>query len=152
MIMKTKNETVDFLRGAMSDPEVRSHFEREWLADEIIAGLQQKMDELGVTRAELAKRLGCSGANVTKLFRRGTNLTLGSMVDLALALEHRFLAPELVPIDADVPWLSGGAVVLTPARAWVVAAPERVSEAVSASPSVAWPRYAPEGEAEVAIH
>lgn len=44
------------------------------------------MEEQCVTRAELASRLSCSKAYVTKLFNDSTNVTLHTLVRIALAL------------------------------------------------------------------
>jgi transcriptional regulator with XRE-family HTH domain len=44
------------------------------------------MNEQGVTRAELARRLGTSPAYVTKILRGRSNFTLASMVRVATAL------------------------------------------------------------------
>lgn len=44
------------------------------------------MEAQGVTRAELASRLSCSKAYVTKLFNDSTNVTLHTLVRIALAL------------------------------------------------------------------
>ncbi len=72
---------------------MRREMEYEWFVDEVIVKIEQAMDKKAVSRTELAKRLDCSPANVTQLLRQGSNLTLKSLVDIALALEHRFLAP-----------------------------------------------------------
>jgi len=132
----------------MQSPEVRAHFEREWFVDEILSAIESKMAEMKVSRSELARRLKCSPANVTKLLRRGTNLTVGSVVDLALAVEHRFLAPALEPLSCEPPWLAGCTVVLAPAQAWIAASVKDAAEAeVPASPTFSWPDYVNEGEA-----
>jgi transcriptional regulator with XRE-family HTH domain len=44
------------------------------------------MDETGVSRAEMARRLGVSKAFVTKLLNGNPNLTIKSMVSIAIAL------------------------------------------------------------------
>ena len=46
-----------------------------------------RMNELGVTRAELAQRLGVSRQYITKLLNGKPNLTLRSLVDIAMALD-----------------------------------------------------------------
>jgi len=58
------------------------------------------MQEQGVSRAELAERLGVSRAYITKLLGGNTNMTLRTLVRLALALG---MVPEvsLVPLGAD---------------------------------------------------
>jgi transcriptional regulator with XRE-family HTH domain len=97
---------MDLVKSSLEDPSIRQLFEREWLADEIVVSIESMMKEKGITRAELAKRLKCKPPNVTQLLRKGTNLKLGSMVDLALAMDCRFLAPQLVSISVpdQPPW------------------------------------------------
>ncbi len=46
------------------------------------------MEEKGVSRAELARRIGSSPAYITKILRGNSNFTLSSMVRVARALEH----------------------------------------------------------------
>lgn len=46
------------------------------------------MDEKGVSRAELARRIGSSPAYITKILRGNSNFTLASMVRVARALDH----------------------------------------------------------------
>lgn len=46
------------------------------------------MDESGVSRAELARRIGSSPAYITKILRGNSNFTLSSMVRVSRALEH----------------------------------------------------------------
>jgi len=88
---------------AMDDPAVRRDMEYEWFADGIIVQIEKKMEEMNILRQELAAKMGCTPANVTRLLRKGSNLTLRSVIDLALALDHRFLEPKLVPLAGD-PW------------------------------------------------
>lgn len=134
----------DMFSESMADPEIRKLFEKEWLADEIVVQLERKMEELGLTRKDLAERLGCRPPNVTQLLRKGTNLTLGKMVDLALALDHRFLAPVLVPVSEAPPW-ECIEVTVQPAipHTW------KAEAADSASPSMTWNIQGIEGEAEL---
>jgi transcriptional regulator with XRE-family HTH domain len=53
------------------------------------------MERAGVSRAELARRLGTSQAYVTKVLRGDANFTIKTMVRLALALDMEF-CPHLV--------------------------------------------------------
>ena len=62
------------------------------LTDEVV----RRMEERGVSRSELARRLGTSPAYVTKLLRGNANLTMATMVRLARALESE-LHCRLVP-------------------------------------------------------
>ena len=61
------------------------------------------MDEQGVSRAELARRLGTSRAYVTKLLGGDANFTLETMTKVAMALGaavHVHVAPQ----NATVRW------------------------------------------------
>jgi transcriptional regulator with XRE-family HTH domain len=61
------------------------------------------MDEQGVSRAELARRLGTSRAYVTKLLGGDANFTLQTMTRVAMALGgaiHVHVAPQ----EATVRW------------------------------------------------
>lgn len=73
--------------------------EEFWVAGAILELTEEvvrRMEAEGVSRAELARRLGTSPAYVTKLLRGNANLTLATMVRLARALEselHCHLKP-----------------------------------------------------------
>jgi len=54
------------------------------------------MEENGVSRAELARRISKSPAYVTQILRGNANFTIGTMVRLAMALNCR-LELHLVP-------------------------------------------------------
>lgn len=58
----------------------------------------ERMEQEGISRAELARRLGTSPAYVTKILRGNANFTLASMVKLARALDAE-LAVGLVVSD-----------------------------------------------------
>jgi len=53
---------------------------------EITQDIQEKMNAQGVTRAELARRLGKTPPYITKILRGNTNFTLETMVKIARAL------------------------------------------------------------------
>jgi transcriptional regulator with XRE-family HTH domain len=48
-----------------------------------------RMQQAGVSKTELAKRLGCSKAHVTQLLDGRRNMTLQTLQDIALALGCR---------------------------------------------------------------
>lgn len=48
--------------------------------------LANRMEKLGISRAELARRLGTSPAYITKILGGNANFTLATMVKLATAL------------------------------------------------------------------
>lgn len=62
------------------------------------------MEEKGVSRAELARRIGTSPAYVTKILRGNSNFTLSSMVRIAMALESE-VRIHLAPRGAMTRWI-----------------------------------------------
>ena len=96
----TTHEVKTLTDEIADDPELRREVECEWFSDGTIIQIEQKMEALGLSRKELASRLKCSPANVTQLLRRGSNLTLETLMDIALAMHHRFLPPSLVPLSS----------------------------------------------------
>lgn len=67
--------------------------EEYWVAGAILEfteSLTSAMEAQGVSRAELARRLGVSAAYVTKMLRGNANFTLRSMVRAARALQATF--------------------------------------------------------------
>jgi plasmid maintenance system antidote protein VapI len=77
-----------------------------WVAvpiDEFAEDVCVLMEKQGVSRAELARRLGTSRAYITKLLGGNANFTLETMTKVAMALGaavHVHLAPQ----DAVVRW------------------------------------------------
>ncbi len=77
-----------------------------WVAGPVIeftTDIGRLMDEQGVSRAELARRLGTSRAYVTKLLGGNANFTLETMTKVAMALGtvvHVHVAPQ----NAVVRW------------------------------------------------
>jgi transcriptional regulator with XRE-family HTH domain len=82
-----------------------------WVAGAEIAfteDLARAMEEKGVSRAELARRIGSSQAYITKVLRGNVNFTMATMVKLARALDME-LKLNLAPRDAEAssqvgPW------------------------------------------------
>ncbi len=77
-------------------------FQREHLATEITEVISHMMDDQGVSRAELASRLGKSRAYVTKMLRYGSNLTVHTIADVFTALGR---TPRLIdrPLSVSSP-------------------------------------------------
>ena len=81
---------------ADTSPNLRTHFEdlehdAEYQAEcaivEFTENIARRMDELGISRSELARRLDTSPAYVTKILRGNANFTLKSMARISTALE-----------------------------------------------------------------
>lgn len=65
----------------------------EYLADGIILAFTEEllkyMEAEGMNKKDLAKKLNCSQAYITKLFRGNPNLTIKKMVELALVFNSK---------------------------------------------------------------
>ena len=84
----------------MDEKEIRRRRLKEWFAAELdtpeaiaeglaldfIREIERRRDELGLSYAELARRMGVSRAYMSKLMSGTQNSTLGSLVKLALVL------------------------------------------------------------------
>ena len=79
---------------ALGDPEVRRTFEEELLYGEATDTLEALVESLGITRKELAARLGVSQGRVSQILSGGENLTLRSLAAVGWALGIRF---DLMP-------------------------------------------------------
>ena len=67
----------------------RVDYEAEYLGQLIICQLERLMQESEVSKAELARRLGCNRSKVTRMFSVGANLTLRSVAAVLVALDSR---------------------------------------------------------------
>lgn len=76
--------------GPRNPGEAEVYAVEELLAD-IQYCIQSVMHRKQVSRSELAKRLGCSPANVTQMLSEGSNLTLDSIARIFHALEDRVM-------------------------------------------------------------
>lgn len=95
----TTHSTNSWLSRELEDPQARRVFEQERLALVAAAALLEAMEAQGITKAELAERLGCSRAYVTQLLGGTRNMTLRSLADLAWALDKR-LGVVIGPMDS----------------------------------------------------
>jgi transcriptional regulator with XRE-family HTH domain len=80
--------TVSWISELAMDEDGRRLLEQERLILEVTESIANVMDEHGVSRAELAKRLGKSPAFVTKLLRGNNNFTLRTLSDVFFSLDY----------------------------------------------------------------
>jgi len=89
------------LAGARNTAE----YDLEWLLLDVEEAIHKAMEERGVSRSDLAARLGTSRAFVTKLLGGHENLTLKTLVRVAGALgakvEMKFIPREDAGSRAD---------------------------------------------------
>ncbi len=113
----------DMLRDAERDPD----YWHSVSATEFATEIARLMREQKVTRAELARRLGTTRPNVTKLLRGDARLKLQTMAKVAMALgavvhvhvADRYAATRWIDsfsTDSVIPGESGSLPVATPAE------------------------------------
>lgn len=78
-----------WLQKRMDSPAFLKALSREAFIEEFLGRIEEEMQRAGVSRVELAGRMGCRPSNVTRILKRSTNLTAETMVDLAAALGLR---------------------------------------------------------------
>ena len=78
-----------FLTRTRQDEEFDRLVRQEELILQVTETLTQALDEAGVTKAELARRLGKSPGFVSQVLGGGRNLTLRTLSDIAAALALR---------------------------------------------------------------
>ena len=78
-----------WIKRQTESPEARGRYEEERLILWTTEAIWRAMDDQGLTRAELAERLGTSRANVTQLLSGTRNMTLRSLAALAHACRLR---------------------------------------------------------------
>lgn len=94
----------------ISDPKRRKIFEREALALEVSELIHQMMKLEGVSKADLAKKIGSSKSHVSQLLNGSRNMTVHTLSDLAYALGRKWniKAVALDAADASVPKYNSG--------------------------------------------
>ena len=78
-----------WIKRQTESPEARRRYEEERLILWTTEAIWKAMDDQGLTRAELAERLGTSRANITQLLSGTRNMTLRSLAALSHACRLR---------------------------------------------------------------
>jgi antitoxin component HigA of HigAB toxin-antitoxin module len=85
----TKDQVSPLVQWVNSSPEITRWYLRETLKVDTSELIWARMQVAGVSKVDLAKRLGCSKAHVTQLLNGSRNMTLQTLQDIALALGCR---------------------------------------------------------------
>jgi transcriptional regulator with XRE-family HTH domain len=113
--------TKNWIEQLTNTPAKRSAFEQELAVANATELLSRLLEERGMSKAELARALGTSRANVTSLLNGSRNMTVRTMAAVAAALGVRITF-------RDESLLAGEFIVAEP--------PQRAPRAVHAAPSV----------------
>jgi transcriptional regulator with XRE-family HTH domain len=95
-----------WLSGLTNTAEERREFEQELAVFKATEVLCRVLEERGLNKADLARLLGTSRANVTALLSGSRNLTIRTLADVATVLGVR--------IEFQTEALRGGEYIMTP--------------------------------------
>lgn len=79
-------------------------FHHEKIALRFLGRVERLMEEKGISRAELARRMGTSAPYVTKVFAGDANFTLETMTRIAAALDAE-VHVHVAPRSSDMRWV-----------------------------------------------
>lgn len=85
----TKEQVSPLVQWVKSSPDITRWYLRETLKVDTSELVWARMQVVGVSKADLAERLGCSKAHVTQLLNGSRNMTLQTLQDIAFALGCR---------------------------------------------------------------
>jgi transcriptional regulator with XRE-family HTH domain len=88
--MATMSDEKTFYEQLMATEEGKRLFKREEAVMEVTEFICGEMEKRGVTRSELAKRLGKTKRYITQLLDGGTNMTVRTIADVCHALGCEF--------------------------------------------------------------
>lgn len=75
----------EWINRQVRTDEDRREYERERLILWSLESIHAVMDDAGITQSDIAVRLGTSRSNVSRAFSGRSNITLGTIADLAWA-------------------------------------------------------------------
>ena len=122
--------------GVTSGPAIEARVDEELslLVTQLMNEINWHMRECGLTRADLASRMGVSPGRISQVLSGGENLTLRTLASIATALNARF-EMDLRPRETG-----NGAVDATPQPAPAVAAERPRAQAPSFGRASAYSR------------
>ena len=107
MVAKKMSASERWLAKKMESPVFRAEFEqsrRETDAvDALIRTMDERRDSLGISKTELARRVGHNEAAVRRLLTAGGNPTLATVVEILSALGLVLKVEEAAPLPPSAP-------------------------------------------------
>ncbi|HNI52546.1 helix-turn-helix transcriptional regulator [Accumulibacter sp.] len=98
--MSGVQEQLNWLAEVERSPE----YAAEQAKMDFAVGIERRMEQLGIKRSELARRLGTSAAAVSVALRGDANLTIERMARMAHALDAR-VSVHVAAKSSSVRWL-----------------------------------------------
>jgi len=91
-----------------ADPERMKAFQQERLILEVTELISRRMEEQGVSKAQLAERLGKTKGYITQLLDGRANMTLRTVSDVLFVLGRTLVASD-VPLTTSTAWTTEAA-------------------------------------------
>lgn len=110
-VLKYSQEAIDLL----SDPANRLVWEEEGLLGAFALGVEKALETRGMSQADLARKLGKKPQAISRAMRGGQNLSVRTMLEMALALGQTVkmsvepcedIASATVPVKTSFPYTS----------------------------------------------
>ena len=86
--MEQNKKPMDWLNRKLQDPDFRREFETEWASLRFTEEFESALERENQTKSGVARKLGKSRSFVTQCLRRGRNLTIKTMAELANSLGY----------------------------------------------------------------
>lgn len=107
MVAKKMSASEHWLAKKMESPAFRAEFEKSRretdAVDALIRTMDERRDSLGISKTELARRVGHNEAAVRRLLTAGGNPTLATVVEILMALGLVLKVEEAAPLPAPLP-------------------------------------------------
>lgn len=95
-------DDLDFLTASADEDRSSVEYRQQALVLELSERVLGRIDQMGISQAELARRMGVSRAMITKLLTGDSNFQLKTLLRLADALKMDFIA-DFVPKGFALP-------------------------------------------------
>jgi DNA-binding phage protein len=107
MVAKKMSASEHWLAKKMESPAFRAEFEKSRretdAVDALIRTMDERRDSLGISKTELARRVGHNEAAVRRLLTAGGNPTLATVVEILMALGLVLKVEEAAPLPTPSP-------------------------------------------------
>jgi transcriptional regulator with XRE-family HTH domain len=104
--MKTIEQIHEEIQAALKAARKTPEYRAEGASIEFTNAMVARMRQVGISRSELAARIGVNPAYISKILRGDTNFSLETMVKIATALDSQFRC-HLEPAAAGSQKLDG---------------------------------------------
>jgi transcriptional regulator with XRE-family HTH domain len=95
---------LDKYKRFLKQPNKSVEYWRETAVLDFTEELAKAMNDVGMTRTDLAERVGASKSYVTKVFSGESNFTIETMAKFAIAVDHA-VRIHIAPLGSHTVWM-----------------------------------------------